>query len=85
MSDGLSKIELKADGYGRGFGGMLEDELREDRGLLGTAPDPGHFPGAAPGDDEEAAAAAAANATSYDGGDLLPVMIENGLDKIGVL
>jgi hypothetical protein len=84
MSDGLSKIDLKAGAYGRSFGGL--DEERETRGLLGTAPDPAgrQLPA-----DEEAAAAAAAGATSnaksYDDGDLLPVMIENGLDKIGIL
>lgn len=78
MSDGLSKIELKAGAYGRAFG--MEDE-REDRGLLGTAPDPA---GLLQQRDEEAAAAQAAQST-YDERDLLPVMIENGLDKIGVL
>lgn len=77
MSDGLSKIELKAGGYGRSF--AVTDEC-EDRGLLGTAPDPANFNASAL--DEENAAN---NAKSYDDKDLLPVMIENGLDKIGVL
>lgn len=75
MSDGLSKIELKAGGYGRSF--AVTDES-EDRGLLGTAPDPGMRT-------DEEAAVAANNAKQYDDNDLLPVMIENGLDKIGVL
>lgn len=79
MSDGLSKIELKAGGYGRSF--AVTDES-EDRGLLGTAPDPGSRLG---NDDEEAAVAANSNKAAYDDNDLLPVMIENGLDKIGVL
>lgn len=79
MSDGLSKIELKAGGYGRSW--AVTDES-EDRGLLGTAPDPGH---AMNGKADEEAAVAANNAKSYDDNDLLPVMIENGLDKIGVL
>ena len=78
MSDGLSKIELKAGGYGHSF--AVTDES-EDRGLLGTAPDPGNNYGHT----DEENAAAANNAKSYDDGDLLPVMIENGLDKIGVL
>lgn len=75
MSDGLSKIELKAGGYGRSF--AVTDES-EDRGLLGTAPDPGHQMN----NDEEAAVTAT---KALDDNDLLPVMIENGLDKIGVL
>jgi hypothetical protein len=79
MSDGLSKIELKAGGYGRSF--AVTDES-EDRGLLGTAVDPGSRLGNA---DEEAAVAANGNKAAYDDNDLLPVMIENGLDKIGVL
>jgi hypothetical protein len=79
MSDGLSKIELKAGGYGRSW--AVTDES-EDRGLLGTAPDPGHNMNVK---DDEESAAAANNAKSYDDHDLLPVMIENGLDKIGVL
>lgn len=77
MSDGLSRIELKAGGYGRGF--AVTDEA-EDRGLLGTAPDPGNQY-----QTDEENVAAANNAKSYDESDLLPVMIENGLDKIGVL
>jgi hypothetical protein len=77
MSDGLSKIELKAGGYCRSF--AVTDES-EDRGLLGTAPDPG----SRMRNDEETAAAVGAT-KAYDDGDLLPVMIENGLDKIGVL
>lgn len=76
MSDGLSKIELKAGGYGRSF--AVTDES-EDRGLLGTAPDPGSRM------NDEEAAAAVPGSKAYNDGDLLPVMIENGLDKIGVL
>lgn len=77
MSDGLSKIELKAGGYGRSF--AVTDET-EECGLLRTAPDPGNRVAT-----DEETAVAANNAKSYDDGDLLPVMIENGLDKIGVL
>lgn len=77
MSDGISKIELKAGAYGRSY--AMADEA-EDRGLLGTAPDPGDRAQA-----DEEMAVAAGNARSYDDKDLLPVMIENGLDKIGVL
>lgn len=69
MSDGISRIELKAAGaYSR-----YSDEA-EERGLLRTAPDC----------DAEAAEAAEA-ARRGDDKDLLPVMIENGLEKIGVL
>jgi hypothetical protein len=75
--DGLSKIELKAGAYGRSF---AVSEEAEDHGLLGTAPDPGNM-----AQEDEEAGVAASNAKSYDDKDLLPVMIENGLDKIGVL
>jgi hypothetical protein len=73
MSDGLSRIELKTATYGRSY---LQEES-EERGLLGTAPDP------AAAQLEEGNGGAAPK--SYDDNDLLPVMIENGLDKIGVL
>uniref|UniRef100_A0A383W8G4 Aquaporin n=1 Tax=Tetradesmus obliquus TaxID=3088 RepID=A0A383W8G4_TETOB len=73
MSDGLSRIELKTATYGRSY---LQEES-EERGLLGTAPDP------SAAQLEEGNSGAAAK--SYDDNDLLPVMIENGLDKIGVL
>lgn len=74
MSDGLSKIELKAAAYGSRY----TQEEGEDRGLLRTAPDPS----AATLEDVERSAPVV---KSYDDNDLLPVMIENGLDKIGVL
>ncbi|KAI8474275.1 MAG: putative aquaporin [Monoraphidium minutum] len=72
MSDGISRIELKnAGGYSR-----YSDE-QEDRGLLRTAPD--LSPDAAALRRDESAA------RRGDDKDLLPVMIENGLEKIGVL
>lgn len=75
MSDGLSRIELKTAGYGSKY----QDE-GEDRGLLRTAPDPAQLDV----DENEAAAPGPVN-KSYEDADLLPVMIENGLEKIGVL
>jgi hypothetical protein len=76
MSDGISRIELKAAGaYSR-----YSEEPLEVQGLLRAAPDLG-VDGAAPRGAEGAAAARKA----YDDEDLLPAMIENGLEKIGVL
>ncbi|KIZ06807.1 Aquaporin PIP1-2 [Monoraphidium neglectum] len=70
MSDGISRIELKAgSAYAR-----YSDE-QEDRGLLRTAPDIG-------GNGREEVSPAR---KAYDDEGLLPVMIENGLEKIGVL
>jgi hypothetical protein len=75
MSDGISRIELKAaGGYAR-----YSDELQEERGLLRAAPDLG------PGGAGAARAEASAARQAYDDADLLPAMIENGLEKIGVL
>lgn len=54
-----------------GYGQYQGAEEQEERGLLGTAVDMGH--------------AADAAKPAYDDKDLLPVMIENGLEKIGVL
>lgn len=70
MSDGISRIELKnANAYSR-----YSDE-QEDRGLLRTAPDISADGGAKPSEARKA----------YDDEGLLPVMIENGLERIGVL
>jgi hypothetical protein len=72
MSDGISRIELKAAGaYSR-----YSDE-QEDAGLLRTAPNL-EADGVAAARREEAKKA-------YDDDGLLPAMIENGLEKIGVL
>lgn len=71
MSDGISRIELKTGGaYGR----YRDDSQQEESGLLGTAPDPA-----------SRAEAAEQHRAQYDEEGLLPVMIENGLDKIGIL
>ena len=51
--------------------GRYRDE-QEESGLLGTAP-------------ESTANNQEGTAAQYDDGALLPVMIENGLDKMGVL
>jgi hypothetical protein len=69
MSDGISRIELKT----AGAYGRYRDESQEESGLLGTAAD------------STANANQESTAAQYDDGGLLPVMIENGLDKIGVL
>ena len=72
MSDGISRIELKAAGkYSR------YSEEREDSGLLRTAPDLGE------GREQQDGAAAARKA--YDDDGLLPVMLENGLERMGML
>lgn len=70
MSDGISRIELKnSTGYGR-----YRDES-EDAGLLGTVPDSTGVDIPATGEGKQ----------QYADEGLLPVMIENGLEKIGVL
>lgn len=74
MSDGISRIELKTAGYGSRY----QDNEGEDRGLLRTAPDPAQL------EVDENEPAGPKN-KSYEEADLLPVMIENGLEKIGVL
>jgi hypothetical protein len=75
MSDGISRIEVKnAAAYNARYG----DE-HEERGLLRTAPDIG----GGDGGDERGQPSPARQA--YDDSGLLPAMIENGLDKIGVL
>jgi hypothetical protein len=74
MSDGLSRIELKTASYGRSY----HDEA-EDRGLLGTAPDPA----AMSARDVENTSSEVQK--SYDDNDLLPVMIENRLEQMGCL
>lgn len=91
MSDGISRIELKAAGaYGR-----YSDEA-EERGLLRAGPDlsdgggrrqGGGAAGAGGGDggDGNGDGAPSEARRAYDEKDLLPVMIENGLEKIGVL
>ncbi len=52
--------------------GRFQDTEHEESGLLGTVPD------SAPGIGHE-------TRQQYDDNGLLPVMIENGLEKIGVL
>ncbi len=70
MSDGISRIELKnSTGYGR-----YRDSEQEESGLLGTGTEtlaPLPAPGTAP--------------AGYDEEGLLPVMIEHGLEKMGML
>lgn len=75
MSDGISRIELKAAHYGR-----YADEEGEGSGLLRTAPDPESAQRGGGNDD-----GVSAGACGYDDSELLPVMIENGLEKIGCL
>lgn len=75
MSDGISRIELKAAAYSR------YSEEREDSGLLRTAPDLGDGAAALRSGNDGGAAARKA----YDDDGLLPVMLENRLEKIGVL
>jgi len=71
MSDGISRIELKnSTGYGR----YQDSSEQEETGLLGTAAD-----SVLPIRDPNAPRA------GYEEEGLLPVLIENGLEKIGVL
>lgn len=84
MSDGISRIELKKNTYGTRY----HSDEGEDRGLLRTAPDPAsRNPAQLDVDDNETETVAASGAVnkSYENNDLLPVMIENGLERIGVL
>ena len=69
MSDGISRIELK---NASAYARYSEEE---DLGLLRTAPD------MTDGADKPASKAKQA----YDDSGLLPVMIENGLEKMGIL
>lgn len=82
MSDGLSRIELKSAGYGSRY--ARSEEEGEQHGLLRTVPDRtvARLDG---GSDDAGGDEAQPAAKPYDDKDLLPVMIENGLDKIGVL
>jgi len=74
MSDGISRIDLKAAGaYSR-----YSDE-QEERGLLRTAPD------LTDGRLEAEREAASAAKRAYEDEGLLPVMLENGLEKMGLL
>lgn len=87
MSDGISRIELKsASAYAR-----YSDEA-EERGLLRAGPGlhagsdgGGGRGGSGGGGGGSEAEQSAAARQAYDEKDLLPVMIENGLEKIGVL
>lgn len=69
MSDGISRIELKTASAYARY----SDE-HEDRGLLRTAPDI-----------SEGAHEASPAKKAYDDEGLLPVMIENGLERMGML
>jgi hypothetical protein len=74
MSDGISRIELKAAGaYSR-----YSDE-QEGHGLLRTAPD------LTDERQHEQQPPAAGGKRVYEDDGLLPVMIENGLEKMGLL